>query len=271
LDHHLRLRTSPVNIQNLSRIDLRKYNVLVLPSASGLERVFDEDATTKIRRWIEAGGTLIALGNSAGFATAKDRGLSAARLRRDVLDKLEQYDEAVVREKSARDVKIDPNLIWGTETTQGPEAEDTNEPRKNAKKDDIGTLRRTDEWQRLFSPAGAFLTGLIDPEHWLGFGLPDRLPVMFSGSRAFMSKHPVATPVRLGDANELRLSGLLWPEARARLGNTAYATVESKGRGQIILFATDPTTRMWFPAMQRLFLNAVLMGPGLGTSQPKPW
>jgi len=83
--------------------------------------------------------------------------------------------------------------------------------------------------------------------------------------------HPVHTVVRLAEKNELCLSGLLWPEAGQRLANTAYATVESVGRGQLILFATDPTYRMWLPCMQRLFLNATLSGPGMGTSQPLPW
>jgi hypothetical protein len=112
---------------------------------------------------------------------------------------------------------------------------------------------------------------VINTEHWLGFGLGERLPVMFRGGSAFMSKHPVRTPVRLAGADELRLSGLLWPEARQRIAQTAYATVESVGRGQIILFATDPTYRMWMPGAQRLFLNAVLLGPGMGASQPLPW
>ena len=54
-------------------------------------------------------------------------------------------------------------------------------------------------------------------ENWLVFGLKEKLPVMFWGSNGFMSKYPVATPVRLADKNELRLSGLLWPEAKERI------------------------------------------------------
>ena len=105
----------------------------------------------------------------------------------------------------------------------------------------------------------------------MGFGLGEKMPVLFWGDNAYMSKHPVKTPVRLAGEEELRLSGLLWPEARLRIADTAYATVESVGRGQIILFATDPTLRMWMAGAQRLFLNAVLLGPGLGASQPVPW
>ena len=67
------------------------------------------------------------------------------------------------------------------------------------------------------------------------------------------------------------MSGLLWPEARQRIANSAYATVERKGNGQVILFAYDPFHRAYFQGTGRLMLNAVLLGPGLGTSQSIPW
>jgi hypothetical protein len=272
LDHQLRLQCSPVNIRNISRIDLRKYNVLILPDSSSLDRVLNDKAVQKLKRWIEGGGTLIAVGGSAAFAAGKDRGLSAVRLKRDVLDRLEEYAEAVEREKNARDIRIDPNRIWGTEVTEANAAAQQIKKQEQSKaKPDIEKLKRTDEWRRIFSPHGPFLTGTVNAEHWLGFGLNEKLPVMLRGSSAFMSKHPVATVVRLADKNQLRLSGLLWPEAAERLEDTAFATVESVGRGQLILFANDPTYRMWLPGAQRLFLNAILLGPGMGTSQPLPW
>ena len=86
-----------------------------------------------------------------------------------------------------------------------------------------------------------------------------------------MSKSPVATPIRLQDAANVRMSGLLWPEARQRIVNSAYATVERKGNGQVILFANDPFHRAYFQGTGRLMLNAVLLGPGLGANQPIPW
>ena len=86
-----------------------------------------------------------------------------------------------------------------------------------------------------------------------------------------MSKYPVQTPVRFATKENLRVSGLLWPEARARWEKTAYATVERVGKGQLILFVTDPFIRGYFEGTGRLLLNAMLLGPGLGTSQPVPW
>jgi hypothetical protein len=276
LDHQLRLQCSPINIQSISRIDLRKYNVLVLPDSGNLEPVLDAKAVEKIKKWAEGGGTLIAVGGSAAFAAGKDRKLSEVRLKRDVLDKHDQYDEAVEREKNAVDIKIDPNQLWAAkkseEKTKKSETE-KEEPKKpeESKKPDTEKLKRADEWRRIFSPTGTFLAGTVNTEYWLGFGLPNKMPIMFWGDKAFMSKHPVRTVVRLTDKDDLRLSGLLWPEARQRIADTAYTTTESVGRGQIILFVTDPTFRMWLGCMQRLFLNATLLGPGMGTSQPLPW
>ena len=275
LDHHIRLRTSPVNIQNINRVDLRKYNCFILPSAGRLSSVLDERAVKKLKGWVEDGGTLIAIGDSAAFVAGKERGLCSVRLRRDVLDELTIYQEAVQREKNARNIKIDPAEIWDTKPAKDKEQkEEKCKAEKNEKadsKDDVEKLKRTDEWQRIFSPKGTFVTGIVDTEHWLGFGLEDKMPIMFAGNYAFMSRHPVATPVRLADKEHLRLSGLLWPEAKLRIADTAYATVESVGSGQIILFAADPTFRDWLPGAQRLLLNAVLLGPGMGTSAPVPW
>jgi hypothetical protein len=67
---------------------------------------------------------------------------------------------------------------------------------------------------------------------------------------------------------QLRMSGLLWPEASHRLANSACLTRESFGRGQIILFAAPPSFRATARGTMRLFLNAVVYGPGFGAAQP---
>lgn len=75
-----------------------------------------------------------------------------------------------------------------------------------------------------------------------------------------------ATPP--GTTLYLRMSGLLWPEAAHRIAHTAWVTREGFGRGQIILFATPPTFRGATRGTMRVFLNAVVYGPGLGASHP---
>ncbi|MCB0292278.1 MAG: hypothetical protein KDH97_18625, partial [Calditrichaeota bacterium] len=89
-------------------------------------------------------------------------------------------------------------------------------------------------------------------------------------SYAFLSRPPVETPGRFAKAVDLRLSGLLWPEARERWEDSAYLTREALGKGQIILFAGEPNFRAYFHGTARLLINALLLGPGLG-AQPPGW
>ena len=64
----------------------------------------------------------------------------------------------------------------------------------------------------------------------------------------------------------VRMSGLVWPEASQRIANSAYLTRERIGRGQVILFAGEPNFRGAALGTNRLWLNAVVYGSGLGTS-----
>jgi hypothetical protein len=79
-----------------------------------------------------------------------------------------------------------------------------------------------------------------------------------------MSTPPVRSVARFSpDKNKLRMSGLLWPEARDRWTASACVTRESKGKGQIIMFAADPNTRAYFWGTRKMFVNAILYGPGM--------
>lgn len=136
---------------------------------------------------------------------------------------------------------------------------------------DLKVLQEEDRRGRLFAPQGTILRVNLDPDHWLTAGLPDSLPVMIATENAFLSRRPVETAGRLAPAAALRLSGLLWPEARARLADSAYLTRESRGRGEIILFAGQPCFRGQFTGSMRLLENALLMGPGLGARNAPSW
>ena len=155
-------------------------------------------------------------------------------------------------------------------------------------------------------PQGAIVAGRVDGKNWLTMGCREWLPVMAVSQPVLMAAEGVEAPVRFGywlgddakpvvgkpanvEGNEkkkkepprvgwsalpegcdlyLRMSGLLWPEAAHRLANSAYLTREPLGRGQIILFASSPTFRAVTLGQTRLFLNAMIYGPGFGAAQP---
>jgi hypothetical protein len=308
LDREYRCRFSTVDIGRLERLDLDKYNVIILPPIWGshtvLLDVLGKRNVAKIRRWVENQGTLICIGAAAAFAADTTSGLSKVRLRRQSLELLDEFTEAVAREDAAKGRKlVDSLAVWegkppkegkrqvsksavstqadaqagpkpGSKAAQpGPGAMVGGAPAAGslAGKPDVEKLKREDEWVRRFMPRGAILRADVDQEHWLGFGLGEEVPVSLYTECALLSMPPVETVCRLSEAGSLRMSGLLWPEAKKRWAKTAYATRESVGRGQIILFAGEPDFRGYFRGTGRIFANAIFLGPGLGTSIPVPW
>jgi hypothetical protein len=145
-----------------------------------------------------------------------------------------------------------------------------------------------DKWQSIFMPSGSFVAGRTDQKHWLTFGSPNILPVLYSDYPVLMTGSNVEAAVRIGalvpNLNSLeskqinwslippnkdikvRMSGLVWPEAAQRIANSAYVTREKIGKGQVILFSGEPNFRGSTRGTNRLWLNAVVFGSGLGTN-----
>jgi hypothetical protein len=267
LDREYGFRFSSLDIGSLNRIDLDTYNVLVLPHAWGeidaYQDVMGNRGVSKLKTWVEGGGTLITIGSASAFAADTSVGLSTVRLRRHVLDRLEGYAEAVARERKAEKAVVDSVTLW-----EGKQKEPQPEEQKSKK----GlNMAEEDEYQRRFMPRGCILRADLDEEHWLTAGMGSYVPVLLYGSYTLMSKGPIETVARFAQPDSLRVSGLLWPEASERWASTAYLTREKLGKGQIILFAGYPVFRGYFRGSTRLLMNALLLGPGLGTPRPTPW
>jgi hypothetical protein len=270
LDNDLKLRVTILNADYFNRYDLRKYNVLIVPSfyggTPGFKDMLGVNGLKKLNDWITGGGTLIAIGGSAAAIADSSLKMGSVRLRSQVLSQLNSYNEARAKEKQWKSISIDSLSIW-----EGIDKAGINKEEKKTGKEDIKKLAELDKENRKFMPQGAIVKLNLDKEHWLNFGQPDTIPALYTSRHVLLSRSPVQTAARLADKTELRLSGLLWLEAKERMSNAAYLTRESKGNGQIILFAEEPNFRSYFEATERLFLNSVLLGPGFGTRQAVEW
>jgi len=271
LDRELGVPVSLLEATSLSSYDLRRYNVLVLPPAGGALRALLSALKEDLQAWVRSGGTLIAVDSSAGALADAELGLSAVRDLSSVLSERDAYRSEARREWAARKVAVDPAAVWsGSAAPATPpasgETKDGGSTPAKASADE-----REDRWLKRFMPHGATLLGLIDPGQWITVGCSERMPVLVDGDQVLMARSPVRTAVRLAPAAELRLGGLLWPEARERLAESAWLTVERVGHGQVILFAAHPVLRGYNKATGRIFANAVVYGPGLGASQPLGW
>jgi len=252
-----------------SGADLRRFNVIVLPPGAG-ELV--SEWKDELIEWVEAGGTLVACEDAAAACTREQVGLSASVLRRDALGELDSFAKSLERERAAHEVAIDEDYVWsGSREQAADDADAQAETDEEPEELDEDQLAEADRWARRFSPAGANVLAEADLHHWLTSGCDEQLPVPIANSRVFLSQTPVQTAVRLAPSADLRLGGLIWPEYRERLADSAWLTAESRGNGQLVLFAGMPAFRGYSLATGRLFANAVIYGPGLGADQPIGW
>jgi len=288
LDQKIGSRSSRIDSKFLRSADLRRYNVLIVPDR--YFGSFDEGVVDALGKWVEAGGTLIAIGSSAAELTKKEGGLSSVRQLPDVLDDLNPYRLTIMREWMAKqEIRPAPSQLWSHAVISSVDYPWNPAEGKMMDSVDKEELARRDRWQSLFMPQGAFLAARVDEEHWLTFGTNDVLPILHGGDApVLMSADGSEAPIRFGVYESssgastdrvpmagwsilpdnqrllLRMSGLFWPEAGHRLASTAWVTRERKGRGQIILMAGSPTFRGTTLGTMRVFSNAVVYGPGFG-------
>lgn len=280
-DYQMKMRQSLLDITGLGRYDLSTYNVLILPSywggADALREQLGQAGVQKLKDWIKAGGTLIAVGDAAFFCADSASGISNAREKGSVLDKLADYDSAYGAHVAAFTATVDTAAIW--QGKSGERAKGEAKPEGPAGKPELEALRRADEKAQTFAPQGTLVRLSLNPEHWLNFGVAkpsadstksETVTLLYT-THALLAKDPVEIPARISGADDMRLAGLLWPEARQRWAKTAFVTRESMGKGQVILFADQPYFRSYFHGTKRLLQNAVLLGPGLGTRRLPPW
>ena len=329
LDTQVGLRFTALDLANFSSIDLRRYNVLVLPapgvSDAAFRAILGKDEIQALKQWVEAGGTLIGVGGGATVLADKDTALTKTRLRSQALDvapppvwsltaaeairagpksaaglaasELEPapapdsapkgvpkgakpapqpsrspYDVAPVIGPGAAPFVVDVEL--GAPLPGKPKELDSwlkpaLPPGQREPKDD--DRKRADERLRKFSPQGALLRIDLTADDWMTWGLPSDLTAWVGADDALVARSPANVVASFPGIDTIQRGGLLWPEAAARLARTAYAVRERLGRGQVILFLDHPVFRGWTLATRRLFLNAVLYGPGLGAETPAPW
>jgi len=280
VDTHLGIRHSHLDLASLLRNDLRQYNVIVLPHMSAK---LDKAQLAALSTWVEAGGTLISIDGATGQLLAGD--ISTVKPLAAAIGDAAKYDLSLQREwLASQQTLANKAAVQSYVVPESIELPWLSDPKvKGLDKDQLKTW---EQWSGHFMPSGAIVAGRVDQQHWLSFGTEAQLPLLFSNHPLLMSDDQSEAVVRIGVMTEnksatsrklgwstlpagldvrVRMSGLLWPEAAQRLTNTAYLTRESKGNGQLIMFAGQPVVRGGTKGTARLLLNAIVYGPGLGT------
>lgn len=236
LERRYGLAVTAVRTSSLGRVELDRYDALVLPSGD-YSRVFAVEEVRRLREWIERGGTLVTIAEASRWATERGAGLLAT-------------------------------------TTELKGGAPERKPEKDGPPEKAAALERGAQapydYDRAIQPeeelpdetSGAVLRVVLDPEHWLSAGTDGEVQAVVDGSRVF-------TPIRLdagrnagtwAAADRLVAGGLVWPESKAQLARKAFLIDQPIGKGHLIAFAEDPAFRGYAEATGLLLANAVILG-----------
>jgi hypothetical protein len=281
LDHQFRTRHHRIFVDDFPPRDLAMYNVIVMPSSWGrLGDAMPERARERLDRWVRDGGTLIAVGSSAHWASRSLLGLDDA----------------------SEDLGGRPG-----------EAYVASDDEADAEPDDVDRSQLTYERRETRSHydriPGAVMLADVDTTHPLAFGADERLAFhVFSDDPLHvhqdgfviarfgtLADSPAGSPstsfesgdmetfaadtigrldrahtaARDGDTERLtRLDrppfvGWMSIDNARELAGTPAVTLHRQGRGAVVCFASDPTNRAMNAAGMRLLMNAITKGPSL--------
>ena len=244
LEHRYAIPFTPIALGVLSGGDLSAYNVIIVPDASGgaLSSRLGKAGADRLRDWARAGGTLITMGGATGWAAREDVNLTSAR--------------AVARDTAAKPP--------APATDSATAASRAREKAPDRTQSDL--LAATSPTASADDPAGlpgSHFDTVLDRTHWLTHGYErPRLTVMLDGSR-FLKLSKEGTNVAVFPSTGLlHRSGFVFPENTERLlRGTALLIDEPVGGGHVVLFNNEPMFRAWWRSLDRLVLNAVLLGP----------
>jgi hypothetical protein len=252
LEHRYGVRFTPVSTQWLASGDLSQFNVIIIPDASSgtLNRILGTDGATRIRSWAQTGGTLITMGGASAWAARENVNLTSARA-------------------LGPDVKPDTAAAGSSRPTAdtsgaGARRRERTTDRATLAEDLLAATSPTASDASPVPLPGSHFDVVLDRTHWLTQGYDEsRITVMLEGSTFLKLSREGANVGVFPSTGSLHRAGFVWPGNTERLlRGTAFLIEEPVGDGHVVVFANEPMFRGWWRALDRLVMNAIVLGPG---------
>lgn len=213
---------SRIRSDRVGNLRWEEYDVIIMPSGGGLNRIFNESAREGLENWIRNGGTLVTTEGSAPWLTSDRSGISSAELASSSSD--DDDDE-----------EIEPRAYT-----------------RYADLEDSSGLRRI--------PGSAF-KAIIDNTHPLAFGMSDKLYSLKFGANA-LRPDPSFNTVGYYAKEDVLASGYASNENKDLAEGMAFAAVDDMGQGRVVYLFDNTQYRMFWVGPARLIQNAVMIVPG---------
>ncbi|HEV7993387.1 MAG TPA: M14 family metallopeptidase [Gemmatimonadaceae bacterium] len=245
LERRYGVRFTPIGITALGG-DLSHYTAILLPSGSYGTRI-SKETVERLKTWVRGGGTLVTMGSATEWAADENVGLTTARKVGD------------------GDTKPDaPAPAAGAASTTpatAPKSAPAAQPDRLAEElipfQSTSANANTPE-----AVPGIHADVLLDRTHWLtaGYDAP-RLTVLVEGDLFLKPSKEGENVATFPISGTLVRAGFTWPGNTERLlRGTSLIIDEPTGNGHVVLFTNEPMFRGWWRAMDRLVMNALVVG-----------
>jgi hypothetical protein len=226
---------TPIRTSELNTPELSRFEVLILPDGGSYSDWMSDGGVRRLKEWVQAGGTVVALGNAVNFLAEKEVAL------------LDTAQENAVQEEEKKPAAAANGRVPGSEIASAGDYDKL-----------IHAATSLPD-----SAPGAIVKARVQADHWLTAGAGDSVYAMVEGRAIF-------TPLKLDKgvnavyfeaADQLLASGYLWSENRKQMAFKPLVAEQNNGRGVVVGFTADPNFRGIQDGMNVLFLNAVFRGP----------
>ncbi len=234
IEQRLGLPVTPIRTSRLGRADLSDYDVLLVPEGNPAS-VLGEGGQRAMRSFVQRGGVLVAVGDSLEAFTSGDSPLLAVKR------------EAALGREPAEASEEESDLAEAIAIT-------SDEEYREAIKDQTALPDTL---------PGALLNVVGEPDHFLSAGYDDGAVVLATGTQIFtpLDRAKGINVLRFAAPGNLIASGYVWDENRRQLAYKPYLMAQPQGRGLVIGFAHDPSTRAYLEGLDLMIANAVLVAP----------
>ncbi len=234
LEQRIGLPVTPIRTARLGRADLSDYDVVLVPEGNPASAL-GEGGLRAIRSFVQRGGVLVAIGESLEAFSSGDNPMLAVK-----------REAALGREPEAKD------------GDKGPLAE-----AKEIASDKDYREAIKDQTALPDTLPGALLNVVGEPDNFLSAGYDDGAVVLATGTQIFtpLDRAKGINVLRFAAPANLIASGYVWDENKRQLAYKPYLMAQPQGRGLVIGFAHDPSTRGYLEGLDLMIANAVLIAP----------
>jgi hypothetical protein len=224
----------PIRTSRLARADLSDYDVVLMPEGNPAG-VLGEAGQRAIREFVRKGGVLVAVGDSLEAFSSGENPLLAVKR------------EAALGREPASSGNDPASLAEAIEIASDAEY-------REAIKDQQALPDTL---------PGALLNVVSEPNHFLSAGYDDGAVVLATGTQIFtpLDRANGVNVFRFAASSGLIQSGYVWEENRRQIAYKPYLMAQPQGRGLVIGFAHDPSTRAYLEGLDLMIANAVLVAP----------